>query len=89
MVLDRKVAAATHCITAWYLRTKLKPDSPSASLVADFDDDGEAHAGGRLLHLLTLSAIEGVAVMVRLGRFKRAILYWFESTTILCRYASK
>ncbi|EUB62523.1 hypothetical protein EGR_02655 [Echinococcus granulosus] len=61
---DRKVAAASHNITAWYLQAKLKPDSPNTSLVADYDDDGEAQAGGRLLHLISMSAREGVAVMV-------------------------
>ncbi len=65
MIEDRKVAVATHNITAWYLKAKLKPDAPQTSLVADYDDDGEAHAGGRLLHLVTMAAVEGVAVMVR------------------------
>ncbi|KAM3187630.1 hypothetical protein ACTXT7_001904 [Hymenolepis weldensis] len=59
---DRKVAAATHNITAWYLRTKLKVDAPTTSLVADYDDDGETQAGGRLLHLISLAAKEGVVV---------------------------
>ncbi|CAH8542948.1 unnamed protein product [Heterobilharzia americana] len=35
-----------------------------SSKEADCDDDGETHAGGRLLHLLTLSGIEKIAVMV-------------------------
>ncbi|VDN97876.1 unnamed protein product [Rodentolepis nana] len=64
MLEDRKVAAATHNITAWYLRTKLKADAPTTSLVADYDDDGETQAGSRLLHLISLAAKEGVAVMV-------------------------
>ncbi|KAM7538382.1 hypothetical protein Aperf_G00000073667 [Anoplocephala perfoliata] len=64
MLEDRKVAAATHNITAWYLRSKLKPEAPMTSLVADYDDDGEAQAGGRLLHLLSMAAREGVVVMV-------------------------
>lgn len=64
MLEDRKIAAATHNITAWYLRTKLKADAPTTSLVADYDDDGETQAGGRLLHLISLAAKEGVAVMV-------------------------
>ncbi|KAL5111032.1 Protein IMPACT-B [Taenia crassiceps] len=61
---DRKVAAASHNITAWYLQAKLKPDALKTSLVADYDDDGEAQAGGRLLHLISMSAREGVVVMV-------------------------
>ncbi|BHF66141.1 hypothetical protein SprV_0200915500 [Sparganum proliferum] len=64
MLEDSKVASATHNITAWYLRAKLRDSSNTLSLVADFDDDGETHAGARLLHLLTMAADEGVAVMV-------------------------
>lgn len=64
MLEDRKVAAATHNITAWYLRTKLNSETQTTSLVADYDDDGEAQAGGRLLHLISMAAREGVAVMV-------------------------
>ncbi|VDN09241.1 unnamed protein product [Dibothriocephalus latus] len=64
MLEDGKVANATHNITAWYLRAKLRDSSNTLSLVADFDDDGEAHAGARLLHLLTMAANEGIAVMV-------------------------
>uniref|UniRef100_A0A183TPE6 RWD domain-containing protein n=1 Tax=Schistocephalus solidus TaxID=70667 RepID=A0A183TPE6_SCHSO len=64
MLEDGKVASATHNITAWYLRAKLRDSSNTLSLVADFDDDGETHAGARLLHLLMMAANEGVAVMV-------------------------
>ena len=61
------MAAATHNITAWYFRIQLKSDGAAVvktSLVADYDDDGEAQAGNRLLHLITMAAKEGVAVMV-------------------------
>ncbi|CAH8494207.1 unnamed protein product [Schistosoma turkestanicum] len=54
LLMDRKIATATHNILAWRISSK----------ESDCDDDGEAHAGGRLLHLLTLSGIENVAVMV-------------------------
>ncbi|VDD78010.1 unnamed protein product [Mesocestoides corti] len=61
---DKKVSTATHNIAAWYLRTKINPNASKASLVADYDDDGEAHAGGRLLHFITMACVDGVAVMV-------------------------
>ncbi|CAH8479499.1 unnamed protein product [Dicrocoelium dendriticum] len=60
---DRKVAAATHNILAWRFITKSSMSS-SDVVLADCDDDGETHAGSRLLHLLTISCAENVAVMV-------------------------
>ncbi|VEL38106.1 unnamed protein product [Protopolystoma xenopodis] len=32
--------------------------------MSDYDDDGETHAGQRLLHLLLISRVENVAVIV-------------------------
>ncbi|KAF8571218.1 hypothetical protein P879_06129 [Paragonimus westermani] len=60
---DRKVAVATHNILAWRLVTRSKTGT-SDLVHSDCDDDGETHAGSRLLHLLTISGMENVAVMV-------------------------
>jgi putative IMPACT (imprinted ancient) family translation regulator len=46
LLRSNKVARATHNMLAYRFTT------PAGSLVQDFDDDGEAAAGGRLLHLL-------------------------------------
>ncbi|KAA3673015.1 uncharacterized protein DEA37_0008492 [Paragonimus westermani] len=60
---NHKIAVATHNILAWRLVTKSK--SGTSDLIhSDCDDDGETHAGSRLLHLLTISGMENVAVMV-------------------------
>ncbi|TGZ73062.1 hypothetical protein CRM22_001729 [Opisthorchis felineus] len=60
---DRKISTATHNILAWRILTR--PDGVASPVMhADCDDDGETHAGSRLLHLLTISGVENVAVMV-------------------------
>lgn len=56
---DKKVARATHNITAWRIR-----DNLSNAVFQDCDDDGEDAAGGRLLHLLQLMDIWDVMVVV-------------------------
>uniref|UniRef100_A0A183B8X0 UPF0029 domain-containing protein n=1 Tax=Echinostoma caproni TaxID=27848 RepID=A0A183B8X0_9TREM len=60
---DRKIAAATHNILAWRI-VDHKRNQANPVVHADCDDDGETHAGSRLLHLLTISGAENVAVMV-------------------------
>lgn len=55
---DKKVAKATHNITAWRIR------GDSGVQFQDCDDDGETAAGGRLLHLLELMGVWGVMVVV-------------------------
>lgn len=55
---DKKVAKATHNITAWRIR---RDDGVQYQ---DCDDDGEDAAGGRLLHLLELMNAWGVMVVV-------------------------
>jgi len=55
---DKKVAKATHNITAYRIHT---PDGLSYQ---DNDDDGETAAGSRLAHLLELVGVENVMVVV-------------------------
>ncbi|KAI1906232.1 hypothetical protein LOZ64_006360 [Ophidiomyces ophidiicola] len=62
LATERKIAAATHNITAWRIRQK-KSDG-SSSVVQDFDDDGETAAGGRMLHLMQLMDVWDVVVVV-------------------------
>ncbi|KAF1808221.1 UPF0029-domain-containing protein [Eremomyces bilateralis CBS 781.70] len=54
---NKKVASATHNITAW----RIKRDN---IVYQDYDDDGEDAAGGRLLHLLQLTDSWNVVVIV-------------------------
>ncbi|OQD72783.1 hypothetical protein PENDEC_c019G01139 [Penicillium decumbens] len=66
---DKKVAVATHNISAW--RIKQKKDASSSTdpdaaetVVQDYDDDGETAAGGRLLHVMQLMDVWNVLVVV-------------------------
>lgn len=54
---DRKIASATHNITAWRIEK-------GAIVVQDCDDDGETAAGGRVLHLMQLMDVWNVVVVV-------------------------
>lgn len=56
---DKKVAKATHNITAWRFR-----DCSSNVLYQNCDDDGESAAGSRLLHLLELMKVWNCLVVV-------------------------
>ena len=55
---DKKVAKATHNITAWRIR------GANGVQFQDCDDDGETAAGGRSLHLLELMDVWNVMVVV-------------------------
>ena len=55
---DKKVAKATHNITAWRIQGN------NGVQYQDCDDDGETAAGGRVLHLLELMGIWNVMVVV-------------------------
>ncbi|EEH40030.1 impact family protein [Paracoccidioides lutzii Pb01] len=66
---EKKVANATHNITAWRIRQKMATGSSGApagedTIFQDFDDDGETAAGGRLLHLIQLMNVWNVVVVV-------------------------
>jgi hypothetical protein len=55
---DKKVAKATHNITAWRIQRS------DGVTYQDCDDDGEDAAGGRLLHLMQLMDLWNVMVVV-------------------------
>jgi len=57
---DRKVAKATHNITAW----RIRHGDDDGVQYQDCDDDGETAAGGRVLHLLELMGVWNVMVVV-------------------------
>lgn len=59
MATNKKVAAATHNITAWRIK-----NGETGATVQDCDDDGETAAGGRLLHLMQLMDVWNVVVVV-------------------------
>lgn len=58
LTTDKKVAKATHNITAWRTR------GPNETSYQDYDDDGETAAGGRILHLMQLMDVWNVMVVV-------------------------
>ncbi|KAK5694529.1 hypothetical protein LTR97_009119 [Elasticomyces elasticus] len=58
LITDKKVAKATHNITAWRIR------GDNGVQYQDCDDDGETAAGGRLLHLMELMDVWNVMVVV-------------------------
>jgi len=55
---NKKIAQATHNILAYRIMLA------NGSLLQDCDDDGETHAGGRLLHLLQILDVTNVMVVV-------------------------
>lgn len=67
---DKKVAVASHNISAWRIKQKKDTDSKSAdsdaaeTVVQDYDDDGETAAGARLLHVMQLMDVWNVLVVV-------------------------
>ncbi|EPS34476.1 hypothetical protein PDE_09440 [Penicillium oxalicum 114-2] len=73
-VTDKKVAAATHNISAWRIKQSKEGDfhasngntesDASEKVIQDYDDDGETAAGGRLLHVMQLMDVWNVLVVV-------------------------
>ncbi|KAJ5919959.1 hypothetical protein N7454_009794 [Penicillium verhagenii] len=64
---DKKVAVASHNISAWRIKQKkiTSPGSDAAETqIQDYDDDGETAAGGRLLHVMQLMDVWNVVVVV-------------------------
>ncbi len=55
---DKKVAKATHNVTAWRIR------GANGTAVQDCDDDGESAAGSRVLHLMQIMDVWDVIVIV-------------------------
>ena len=55
---NKKVATATHNIVAYRILT------PKNAILQDCDDDGETHAGSRLLHLMQILDVQNVVVVV-------------------------
>ncbi|OKL63987.1 hypothetical protein UA08_00451 [Talaromyces atroroseus] len=62
LATDKKVATATHNISAWRIRERR--DGTTESTFQDCDDDGETAAGGRLLRLMQLMDVWDVLVVV-------------------------
>ncbi|KAF2403137.1 impact family protein [Trichodelitschia bisporula] len=58
LATDKKVAKATHNMTAWRIR------GPNGTTFQDCDDDGENAAGGRMLHLMQSMDVWDVMVVV-------------------------
>lgn len=55
---NRKIASAKHNVLAYRLKRR------DSVVVQDCDDDGESQAGRRLLHLLQIMDVDGVAIVV-------------------------
>ena len=61
---DKKIARATHNITAYRIRIPPNPSNPRETVYQDCNDDGETAAGGRLLHLMQTMDVWNVLVVV-------------------------
>ncbi|KAF9423679.1 hypothetical protein HW555_001005 [Spodoptera exigua] len=59
--MNKKISNATHNMYAYRIERKT---NKGASILQDCDDDGEAHAGGRMLHLLQILDQKNTLVVV-------------------------
>lgn len=59
--LNRKIMNATHNMYAYRIECKT---AKGARILQDCDDDGETHAGGRMLHLLQILGQKNTIVIV-------------------------
>ncbi|CCK72038.1 Yih1p KNAG_0I02530 [Huiozyma naganishii CBS 8797] len=59
---DTKMRKANHIMSAW--RIKVPGDNGKELIVQDCDDDGEAAAGSRMLHLVNIMDVWNVLVIV-------------------------
>lgn len=60
LLTNNKIRSATHNIMAY----RIERDDAPGTFIQDCDDDGEAAAGGRLLHLLQMVDARNVVVVV-------------------------
>lgn len=51
LLQNKKIANATHKMVAYRIKKE-----PEGTFLMGCDDDGETHAGSRMLHLLTVSS---------------------------------
>ncbi|KAF9423688.1 hypothetical protein HW555_001014 [Spodoptera exigua] len=59
--LNRKIQNAKHNIVAYRIEQRT---AKGHKLVQEFDEDGEAHSGGRMLHLLQVHDLKNTVVVV-------------------------
>jgi putative IMPACT (imprinted ancient) family translation regulator len=62
LLSNGKIARATHNMLAY--RIQGSEGLPGSGILQDCDDDGEAGAGSRMLHLLQILQVMDVAVVV-------------------------
>ncbi|CCF60320.1 hypothetical protein KAFR_0J02560 [Kazachstania africana CBS 2517] len=70
---DTKIKKCAHVMSAWRIKVPSERNKDQVITYQDSDDDGEAAAGSRMLHLITIMDVWNVMVVV--GR-------WFGGTHI-------